>query len=107
MLWMMAVEISFKMKCRGRDQPMFAAELQRIVAANSLQICCLRNEKVEGLRHRRRDFAADSLQMQRKAPVSPRSPELDELQAAAWNRPFHWPPRPRQKRIAEATVAAV
>jgi len=85
----------------------FAAELQRIFAANSLQICCSRNERVEGLRHGWRGFAANSLQMQQKAPAGPRFPHLDELQPAAWNRPFHWPPRPRQKRIAEATVAAV
>src|SRR5260370_10972089 len=48
-------------------------------------------------------FAADAA----KSPGRPGFPDFDELQPAAWNRPFHSPPRPRQKRIAEATVAAV
>src|SRR5260370_31413679 len=36
-------------------------------------------------------------QMQRKAPANPRFPHLDELQPAAWKRPFPSPPRPLQK----------
>src|SRR5712691_7423419 len=51
----------------------------------------------------RRRFAADAA----RSPGWPGFPDFDELQAAAWKRPFHSPPRPRQKWIAEATVAAV
>src|SRR5712691_8239680 len=66
-------------------------------AANSLHNLLLAKRRTEGFRHGRRGFAADSLQMQRKAAGGPGFPDVDELQAAAWKRPFHWPPRPRQK----------
>src|SRR5260221_11830649 len=85
----------------------FAAGLQRIFAANSLRICCSLNGELEGFRYGWRGFAAKFPADCSEKPGQSGFPDTNEGQAAAWNRPFHSPPRPRQKRIAEATVAAV